>query len=186
MIRGFLGHRRYFSAEAGGTSGTPDPTPPPVPPAGRTYTDAELDALVKQRIETALADERKKTADAQATEQGKFKELAEQRQGELTQRTTELETTKKQAQAYEQILQAQLDERLKALPKELQALVIGDSLTTRMDALVKAESAAKALAAQPKAPGTPQGPANGGGSTRVPTTPDDLETKRRAGGYHSI
>lgn len=186
MLRGFLGQRRYryCSTEGGGTGGNPDPAPPA--PTGRTFTDAELDAFVQQRLDAALAEERKKTTEAQAAEQGKFKELAEQRQGELTQRTTELDAAKKQAAAYEGILQGQMDERLKVLPKELQALVSGDTLTARMDALVKAEAAAKALAAQPKAPGTPAGPANGGGSTRVPATTDDLDAKRRSGGYHSI
>lgn len=203
MLLGFFNRydSRMWDADPSSSPTPPAPTPPTPPtptgdpasapdpkPAGeRTYTAAELEAAVKAQLAAALAAERKQQKDKEAEAQGKFKELAEQREQEIQAKAAELEQLKAKAEAYEKTLQGQLDERLKALPKPLAALVTGATLTDRMAALVNAEAAAKELGATPRSPGTPSGPNNGGARTQVPDADNAIvEAKLRTGAYNQF
>lgn len=92
----------------------------------KRFTQAELDAIVADRLKRATesaerkaATERQKAEERAATEQGQFKELAEQRQS----RIAELEPFEAKATRYEAALTTLLTAQRKDLPGHLTALL---------------------------------------------------------------
>lgn len=92
----------------------------------KTFTQAELDAIVKDRLDRAQRTaEAKAQKDREATEaealkeQSKFKELAEQREKQLA----ELEPVKARAERYEAALKTHLDAERKSLPAHITGLL---------------------------------------------------------------
>lgn len=156
----------------------PPPTPEtapvaPEPPAepGRTFTEADVERIVKDRLERS-----KRSADAAATkaaddarqkalaEQGDFQRLADER----AQRIAQLEPQAAQLDAYKAALQHVLAERRKDLPAHL---------TTLLDRLTEVEQleylTAHAGQLRPTVP-----PPNFNGQTARAASPDPEERRR--------
>lgn len=131
MLRGFHGTRRY-SADTGQPSGGEQTATEPVK-TEKTFTQAELEAIVKDRLERAQRKageaEAKARAEAEAkalAEQGEFKTLAEQRAAEVARLGTELESAKatgKALERYQEAVKAMIAPQLAGLPEQLQARI---------------------------------------------------------------
>jgi hypothetical protein len=195
MLRGFIGLRRLSSDAGGGGTATPPPTgsdpgqsnagggdpgqaPAPASTSGepstptqKTFTQAELDRKVQERLaehtrktEAKAAAERKAAEEKALADNAEWKTLADQRGAEL-------EQTKAQAQAataYAKRLNAMVDAEIAEWPEEVKGLDPGkDAIEQRLDWLEKSRPLAKRLAALPKAPATEAG----AGSGTPPATP---------------
>ena len=127
------------------------PATPPVPTGGaeRTFTQAEVDAILKERLDREQrkskdAQERAQAqaADAAAKEQGKWRELAEQ-----------YEPQAKRAGDLDKFIGELLEAELKGIPERVKPVIpqFGDKLDTLR--WVQAAKSAGLLAA-PQAPNT--------------------------------
>jgi hypothetical protein len=194
MFLRFIGPR-LLSPEGGAGTATPPPTgsdpgssnadggdPGKVPasssgddpkPIDRTFTQADLDRIVKDRLadsqrrtEQKAAADRKAAEDKALADNAEWKTLAEQR-------ASELETAKAQAalvEGYAKRLNALVDAEIAAWPDEVKALDPGaKAVDARLDWLEKSRALARRLAALPKAPTTEAGAGNG----TPPTTPGE-------------
>lgn len=149
----------FYSPEEGGGGAAEPSTPPATPPAdpeplgeaGKKALESEREArkaAEKAAKETQaeldrLRAEAQKRADAEAAEQGKWKELADKREADLTSATTTLTTATERLTVLEQLATDRLDALLANLPKEIADL--GPDADTPIEKrLAWAEKAAKA------------------------------------------
>jgi hypothetical protein len=149
------------------------PNPDPPKPDGKTFTQEQVDGIVKDRLErerkTAEAKTQKDREDAEAArlkEQGEFEKLANQRAATITEleaKVTEGETHKTRADRYETALKAHLETQRKDLPAHITALL------DRMDPVDQLEY----IAANREALGAKPGQ-NGSG---IPATPKPGDRK---------
>jgi hypothetical protein len=184
----FIGSR-LFASDTGGAGGTATPPPtgsdpgtsnagggdPGKVPASssgddptktdKTFTQADLDRIVKERLADsarraeAKTAEAKKAAEEQAlADNAEWKTLADQR-------AAELETTKAQAAAaaaYAKRLNAMADAEIAAWPDEVKGTDPGGTnVEARLDWLEKMRPLAQRLASLPKAPATEAGAGSG-------------------------
>ena len=161
------------------TEAPPTGTDPVKTADDKRFTQAELDAIVKDRLDRAqrkaAADQEKAKADAEAralAEQGEFKTLAEQRQ----QRIAELENAHEQARATEKErdrYKAALASHVQALRTELPAHLT--ALLDKLDPVDQLEwmSANHAELTRPTAPDINGGAR--GGSNGYTLTDDQRE-----------
>lgn len=128
MLRGF------FSADTGQPQGgTGEQTATEPVKTEKTFTQAELEAIVKDRLDRAQrkaaeqADKARQDAEAKAlAEQGEFKTLAEQRAAriaELEQATEAGKATGKALERYQAAVQAMIAPQLAGLPDAIQARI---------------------------------------------------------------
>jgi len=99
----------------------------------KTFTQAELDQIVKDRLERErkkaeeATDKARKKAEADALEKNQeWQKLAEKRQvdlDEMTKQKTELESFKEQAKKYKAALDANLKKATEKLPKHILTLI---------------------------------------------------------------
>lgn len=172
MLRGYIGKRH--SADTG------QPAPENVTTAAepvkteKTFTQAELEQVVKDRLDRAQrkaqadADKARQDAEAKAlAEQGEFKTLAEQRAAriaELEAATEAGKATTKQLERYQASLKKHLDAQRADLPTHIVALL------DRLDVADQLEWLAENRAAM-----TPQTKGDGVGSPangKRPALPD--------------
>lgn len=164
------------SSNAGG--GDPGQAPAPASTSGdtskadKTYTQADLDRMIKERLaEQTRRNEQKLAADKKAAEEKALADNAEWKTL-ADQRGAELETVKAQAaltDAYAKRLNALVDSEIASWPEEVKSLDPGPkALDARLDWLEKSRALAKRLAALPTAPATEAGAGNG---ATPPTTP---------------
>lgn len=126
----------------------------------KRFTQAELDAIVADRLKRATesadrkaATERQKAEERSAAEQGQFKELAEQRQT----RIAELEPFEAKATRYEAALGSLLDVQRKDLPKHITALLDKLDPAEQLEWIAANQDALKVAPAGTTAvPGTPR------------------------------
>lgn len=173
------------------TTGTGQPNPPAPAPAptakpddatgkpdnggqtaeARAFTQAEVDRIVKERLERAAEkaarEQEKARADAEAkalAEQGEFKKLYEQSQAraaELEQQAAGVEPLKEQVKRLEKALGGYRDAQFAAVPEHVQALL------KRLDVVEQLEwLTANGAKLNPNAP--PSKPAAGGTPRPVP------------------
>jgi hypothetical protein len=187
MLRGFIGLHRYSSDAGGGGTATPPPTgsdpgsgnagagdPGKVPASSsgddppktdKTFTQADLDRIVKERLadsqrraDAKSAAEKKAAEEKALADNAEWKTLADQRGAEL-------ESTKAQAQAataYAKRLNALADGEIADWPEEVRGTDPGAAnVEARLDWLEKMRPLAKKLASLPKAPATEAGAGNG-------------------------
>lgn len=155
----------------------------------KKFTQAELDAHIKTRLEQAQrtaeakAQKDREAAEAESLkEQSKFKELAEQREKQLA----ELEPVKAKAERYEAALKAHLEVERQNLPAHITALLDKSDpadqlewIAANRDALIKAEGDDKA---KPPAQKMPNARPNNG----KPTAEDDQKAREQsAAHWHS-
>jgi hypothetical protein len=192
MLRGLIAFR-CFSSDSGGGTATPPPTgsdpgtsnaggsdPGKVPASSsgddppkteKTFSQADLDRIVKERLadsqrraEAKTAAERRAAEEKALADNAEWKTLADQR-------AAELETTKAQAAAataYAKRLNAMADGEIADWPDEVRSTDPGAAnVEARLDWLEKMRPLAKKLASLPKAPATEAGAGNG----TPPTTP---------------
>lgn len=148
------------------------------------FTQDELDRIItarlaeeKRRNEAKNAEDRKKAAEKAALEAGEYKTVAEQRAAQILELEERLKQVDAEREEAETILNAQLEERFKTLPKELQGLIPSGNYKNRYEAIVKAEEAAKKLVPQP-AQGTPFG-VRGSGAPIAPSVSQDELVRQR-------
>jgi hypothetical protein len=204
MVLRFIGQRLY-SPEGGAGTATPTTTggepgsttpvvgapgtqaPAPVPPGGdspdpKTFTQADLDRIVKERLADAsrraaasLADAKRLADEKALADSGSWQTLAEQR-------AAEVETLKQAATtaaAYAKLLNGQASAEIADWPEEVKALDPGEKdVEARMTWLVKSRPLAKRLAALPQAPASDAGKGNAGGT--APTTPKESDASGKA------
>jgi hypothetical protein len=150
----------------------------------KRFTQAELDAVVADRLKRATesaerkaASERQKADERAAAEQGQFKELAEQRQT----RIAELEPFEAKATRYEAALTSLLDVQRKDLPKHITALLDKLDAAEQLEWIAANQEALKVPAAGTTAvPGTPR--PNGQTQTQadlIEKTKDELRASGR-------
>ena len=186
MLRSFISGQpqRYYEAEKG--DNPPQADPPTVPEPAKTektFTQFELDAIVKDRLErekrksTEAAEKARKEAEEKALqEQGEFKTLAEQRAAELATLKSELESAKvheSTAEKYRAALKARLDADKKSLPAHIVALLDQLDEIKQMEWLSdpKNADALKPSSTPDRNLGTPPRNANGGRNTNAPVRP---------------
>ena len=159
---------------------------PAAPPSSeeRTFTQADLDRIIRER----LADEKRRADEKAKLKAGEFEQVANERATRITQLEEENKTTKEQYDALVRLIDAENKERIKALPAEMRDLVpMGDVLAQR-EWLTKAEKAAAKLSStQPTSPvstpGTPSGPRGTGAASANTSINDVIAQKRRSGHY---
>jgi hypothetical protein len=135
----------------------------------------------QQSIATDKA--RREAADAAATEQGKFKELAETREGRIKSLEPQLSQATERLKGLEELLIAEVEAGVKELPEELRAMRPDGDVLAQRAWLTKAQAAAAKLA--PRSPGTSAGPNGTGGARSTQATSDqDLIAKKRVSGIY--
>lgn len=143
----------------------------------RTFTQAELDQILKNRL---AEDRRKRDEDAKqqrAKEQGEYQSLAQQYEARIKELEPQLTTTQEQLQTRDALIEKLIAPRVKALPDELRD-VLPTEIGPRVEALIKFEKAAEKLQAAATT-GTPAGPRGGG--AQPPITVATATTPRRVG-----
>jgi hypothetical protein len=164
MLRYFWSTHRFYEADPGTPTGgnlAPEPMPAtgndPAPKPEKAFTQSDVDAIVKDRLERAKrkaddeATKAKSEADAKAlAEQGEWKTLAEQRQAEITTLTATVESQKAHEKTIERlttVLKSRLEVDRKGLPQHIIALLdrldVADQmewLATNLDALKVADT----------------------------------------------
>lgn len=158
---------RVFEADKGTSSGTTDQTSTETEktgdqPAGKTFTEAELNNIVKERLdrearrnaEKAQKD-REAAEAAKLAEQQEFKQLADNATAKLSTVEADLAATKEKAERYETALTAYLATLRKTVPAHLIGLL--DKLDP-VDQIDWIAANGDKLNAQPVAgvPGTPK------------------------------
>ncbi len=135
MLRSFLSNQKYYEADKGDNpSGGTEPTgTEPKKTEEKTFSQTELEAIVKDRLERANrkakteADKAKTEAEQKALlEQGEYKTLAEQRASELATLTKDLEAAnshKETADKYKKALLDKLAVEKKSLPAHIVAIL---------------------------------------------------------------
>jgi hypothetical protein len=146
----------------------------------KTFTQAELDAIVKERLdraksasEKAQAEAAKKAADDAAAKNGEWQKLAETRAAEIaivSAKLGELETAKTQLAEYEAAIKLQADTAKKDLPAHILSLLDALPPVKQLEWLAKNASVLGQRPTQ-TIPGTPP-PASGKDVT-------EAEMKRR-------
>lgn len=167
-------------------------TPPPTsgakdgPPADdKRFTQAELDAIVRDRLdrERKKADEqaRKAAEDAEAkklAEQQEWQKLASQHEG----RVKELEPRAQQADRYEAALKAHLATQRTALPAHITALLDKLDVAEQLE-WIAANQDALTPPATPATPGVPATPKPATPPGREDLVQAKMDTLRRTGAY---
>jgi len=152
MLRGFL----YHSADDGQTDGgTNAQTGTEPTKTERTFTQAELEAIVKDRLERqkraseAQAEKTRQDAEAKAlAEQGEFKALAEQhaaRIAELEQETEASKALAKERDRYQAALKKHLDSQRADLPPHITALLDRLDVADQLDWLADNRAALQTI-----------------------------------------
>lgn len=152
---GAPGSNAAHSSPAGESPTTPSGEP------SKTFTQADLDRIVKERLaeaqgraEKRSAAERKQAEDEALAKNAEWQKLAEQR-------GTELATAKAQAEAatrYAAALNTQIDAEIAAWPAEVRSLDPGtEALEARLAWVAKSRALAARLASLPTAPRTEAG-----------------------------
>lgn len=152
--------------------------PPATPPSGdeKRFTIAEVEGIVKERLERdrEAAKKKKETEDAAAertrlAEEGKLKELSEKQAADLLTLTadrealtTEVTGLKESLTKYEALFTRQLTEQKAALPEPVQKLLEKMPLLDQMAWIT--ENAAKLGVPMKGVPATPAGSGSGTGS----------------------
>jgi chromosome segregation ATPase len=167
-------------------TGAGTPTGTPEAPKPKTFTQAELDDIIKGR----LADQKKaieRAAEEQrAQEQGEWKTLAESRAVELQTATADRDTLKGRVEALESRLHAIADERVKALPEKLRARVPEADKAgadARLEKIEELEAVLAEVPTQPVPPGLGRAPKPAGGANPKQQVDEAVERALRSGGY---
>jgi len=120
---------------------------PAAQPTGKTFTQAELDAIIKERLtraEEATKRETEKAArkaeEEAAAKNGEWQKLAESRQAEIdntAKRLAELEPYQTQAQRYKDALEKHLSGMTEKLPEHVKELLKGKDPVEQIEYLTK-------------------------------------------------
>lgn len=177
---GFISHMTTEATPQ--TADTPTETPQSTP--DRTFTQAELDAIVKDRLERqkraseAATEKAKKDAEAAVlAQQGEFKALAEQRQAELD----VIKPKADQVESLEAALHALLETQKAGLPKPILALL--NKLPATEQASYLKDNAAELR--KPVAPEINSGN-KGDAQTKADAAKTQVEALRKSGHYSSF
>lgn len=164
-------------------------TPAPQTADGRTFTQDDVDRVVKARLaeEQQRQDKARKVAADKAAEEtarkaGEWQALADSATRERDRLSSEHETLTARHTALQEAAEAIVKDALKELPEAIRALAPGgDDLALRLAWIRNARKAAADLGAAPRTPGTPAGPRGTGGATGAQATNQDalLAQKRR-------
>jgi hypothetical protein len=167
---------------------------PDTPPAEVTTTVTSQEQTIPyarfKEVNDALAELKRKDAEREAKEraetekrakeQGQYKELVEAKDRELGELKPQVESATARTKALEEVMEAQVKERAKALPDELRAMMPDGDVLAQFAWLGKAEAAAAKLQIA-RSPGTPPGP-RGSGAQSSPGAVDmeALKAEKRA------
>lgn len=157
--------------------------------AEKTFTQAELDRIVEERLarekkqREAAADKARKEAEEKTLlEQGEFKTLAEQRAGELAAAQAKLEAAKAveaRAEKHEKALKAHVEALLKDAPKHLTELLAKLDAAEQLAWITANPDALKTTeAAKPTPRGTPV-PTGQQGRRPAPQTTEPASPRKR-------
>ncbi len=158
---------------------------------GKTFTQAELNAIIAERLEKAQKkfadydDLKKKAAKFDEQEQANLSELekAKQRIEQLTPLETEALTLREKVQAYEQAEEKRLKTMLEGIPKEKHKLIPDGLSTPQKLAWLEVATAEGVFAPnKPRPQGNLDAGAGTGGTENSPIPPDDIKRRLRIGG----
>lgn len=171
-------------APAGGAPiGQPDAQPPAAQEPAKTFTQEQVDVIVKERVEREKTKAAKATEDARkaaeleaAAKNGEWEKVAKERETEIaaiTARLAELDTTKATLADYESRIKTQLEKSREGLPAHITELLDGMPTLQQLDWITKNRDALGGGQPPPTKPipGTPR-PASGKELT-------EAETKQR-------
>lgn len=145
------------SANGDGKGGTPAAGSGDEKKPESSFTQADVDRIVKERLGEQKRKLEQDAAEAKAKEQGQWKELADQRET----RVKELEPLAEQATRYRDLLNQHLEAQIAGWPDEVKALDPGkDKLDERLAWVEKSKALAERLKAAPTAPSTEAGAGN--------------------------
>lgn len=186
MLKGFS--TRYYSPDdTGGTSAEPQQAQPEQQPTAgasddKRFTQAELEAIVKDRLErqkraseAAKEKAEKEAAEKALKEQGEFKTLAEQRAAEVE----ALKPKAEYAEQLEAVVRKLLDEQRKDVPKHIIALLDKLSITDQLD-YIASNRAEWSKSQQPAAPDINAGARNTGKPGEVTAEQRENDMRRKA------
>jgi len=116
-------------------------------PQGKTFTQAELDAIIEERLTRAKESAKresekaaKKAEEETAAKNGEWQKLAESRQAEIdntAKRLAELEPYQTQAQRYKDALERHLSGMTEKLPEHVKELLKGKDPVEQIEYLTK-------------------------------------------------
>lgn len=118
----------------------------------RTFTQADIDRIVKDRLAAQKKAFEEKQAEELAQKQGEWKELAEKRAARVAELEAELKPLTERANSLEQRLQKIADARVTELPEALRERVPAADKASAADRLEKIEELLAVLAVVPTQP----------------------------------
>lgn len=168
---------------SGQPAGQPAAQPPAAQEPAKLFTQEQVDAAVKDRLEREKAKAAKAVEDARkaaeieaAAKNGEWEKVAKEREAELAAmqaRVAELDTTKATLTDYETRIKAQLDKSREGLPPHIIELLDGLPVLQQVDWIAK-NHAAIAGGQQPPTKPIPRTPQPAGGRELT-----EAETKQR-------
>lgn len=201
MLYRFLSPGRVclYEADSGanpaGTTPAPDgnttgqEAPPPANSGEKTFTQADLDRIIADRLareekkRTDAAEKARKDAEQKTLqEQGEYKTLAEQRAAELAAATAKLDAakaTEKTLERYQAALKAQLDTVRKDLPTHITALLDKLDPVDQLTWLAENQDALKPADPTPQQQQRPRGTPQIG-ANRQPAQPQNPPARKRS------
>ena len=172
-------------------AGSPDAaaggaTPAPTPGEQRTFTQDELERIVKDRLAAeqerarrTQAEAARRAAEEAAAKAGEWQTVAEQRKAAAEAAEQRAASLEERYAALAETVTKQARAQLKALPDELKALApAGDDPAALLTWLDQVRPLAAKLTTA-STPGTPAGPRGIGGAAPASVTPDDLIAQKR-------
>lgn len=154
---------------------------------GRTFTQAELDSIIKERLDK----ERKKYADYDDVK-AKARKYEEAEQASLSElekakkRIAELEALANEVETANQTMQQLLDRELESIPEDKRDLILGDTPREKLADITRLKSLGLFAPQQPMKPTPPNTDAGAGvkregvNASALPT-PDDIEWAKALG-----
>lgn len=154
----------------------------------RLFTQAELDAIVRDRLDRERRKSQEMTAKAQQEaaekalqEQGEYKKLADQ----LAAKVAVLEPATQQIAAYDEVMQPHIAARIEALPEAMRSLIDADDSLGKLRQLNKVEAAARAMRPAEPTPAQPlrstaRGPVNNQAPAAGTALASDILLEKRA------
>lgn len=163
------GSNAQTGASTGGQPAAPQPKPQSGAGSDKTFTQADIDRIVQQRVAEEHDRAKRKADEEAAAKKGEWEKVATDRKAKID----ELTPKAKAADRYAERLGKLVDDETATWPDEVKALDPGtNNLEARLDWLEKSRPLAKKLkdvAEPPKAPATETGSGNSSTSSTTNT-----------------
>ena len=157
-------------------------------PIAPVFNQDQVNKLIAAERRKIEAENKRKADEAAAAAAGQWQTLAEQRAAEVASIRTASEQLQTQLDTALELINAEAERRIKALPAELRAMKPEGDALALYSWLPKAEAAAQKLAKPADAPaaGTPAGPRGAGSAPTGGISTTELINRKRASGDYDV